>query len=93
MNAEANTEVTRESFPRTLAGRVVSNKMQRTVTVLVERRVKHPIYGKYMVRSKKYHAHIEESCNEGDTVEIRESRPISKTKSWVVTRVLTRARV
>ncbi|MCO5120538.1 MAG: 30S ribosomal protein S17 [Burkholderiaceae bacterium] len=93
MNAEANTEATRESFPRTLAGRVVSNKMQKTVTVLVERKVKHPIYGKYMVRSKKYHAHIEEPCNEGDTVEIRESRPISKTKSWIVTRVLTHAKV
>lgn len=93
MNAEANTATTRESFPRTLEGRVVSNKMQKTVTVLVERRVKHPIYGKYMVRSKKYHAHIETPCNEGDTVEIRESRPISRTKSWVVTQVLTRARV
>src|SRR5690606_33893904 len=93
MNAEANTAVTRESFPRTLEGRVVSNKMHKTVTVLVERRVKHPIYGKYMVRSKKYHAHIDAPCNEGDTVEIRESRPISKTKSWVVTQVLTRAKV
>lgn len=93
MNAEANTAVTRESFPRTLEGRVVSNKMQKTVTVLVERKVKHPIYGKYMVRSKKYHAHIDTPCNEGDTVEIRESRPISRTKSWVVTQVLTRAKV
>jgi small subunit ribosomal protein S17 len=93
MNAEANTAVTRESFPRTLEGRVISNKMQKTVTVLVERRVKHPIYGKYMVRSKKYHAHVEMPCNEGDTVQIRESRPISKTKSWVVTQVLTRAKV
>ena len=95
MNAEANTAaaVTRESFPRTLEGRVVSNKMQKTVTVLVERKVKHPIYGKYMVRSKKYHAHIETPCNEGDTVEIRESRPISKTKAWVVTRVLTQAKI
>jgi small subunit ribosomal protein S17 len=93
MNAEANTAVTRESFPRTLEGRVVSNKMQTTVTVLVERRVKHPIYGKYIVRSKKYHAHVEVPCNEGDTVEIRESRPISKTKAWVVTQVLTRAKV
>jgi small subunit ribosomal protein S17 len=93
MNAEANTAVTRESFPRTLEGRVVSNKMQKTVTVLVERRVKHPIYGKYIVRSKKYHAHVEVPCNEGDTVEIRESRPISKTKAWVVTQVLTRAKV
>lgn len=95
MNAEANTAtaVTRESFPRTLEGRVVSNKMQKTVTVLVERRVKHPIYGKYIVRSKKYHAHVDMPCNEGDTVQIRESRPISKTKSWVVTEILRRAQI
>jgi small subunit ribosomal protein S17 len=73
---------------RTLVGRVVSNKMQKTVTVLVERKVKHPVYGKYMVRSTRYHAHADEQYNEGDTVEIRESRPLSKTKSWVVTRLV-----
>ena len=76
---------------RTLTGRVVSNKMQKTVTVLVERKVKHPIYGKYVVRSTKYHAHTETPCNEGDTVEIQESRPISKTKTWVVTRLVSGA--
>lgn len=76
---------------RTLVGRVVSNKMQKTVTVLVERKVKHPIYGKYIVKSTKYHAHAETLLNEGDTVEIQEGRPISKTKSWRVTRLVQAA--
>jgi small subunit ribosomal protein S17 len=73
---------------RALVGRVVSNKMQKTVTVVVERKVKHPVYGKYMVRSTRYHAHTEQPYNEGDTVEIRESRPLSRTKTWVVTRLV-----
>ena len=73
---------------RTLSGRVTSNKMQKTVTVLVERKVKHPVYGKYVTRSKKYHAHTETAYNEGDLVEIQEGRPISKTKTWRVTKVL-----
>ncbi|ANH72169.1 30S ribosomal protein S17 [Ralstonia insidiosa] len=82
------------SLKRTLVGRVVSNKMDKTVTVLVENRVKHPLYGKYVVRSKKYHAHDEANqYNEGDKVEITESRPISRTKSWVVSRLLEAARV
>ncbi len=76
---------------RTLTGRVVSNKMQKTVTVLVERKVKHPVYGKYVVRSTKFHAHTEAAINEGATVEIQESRPISRTKSWVVSRVVSAA--
>ena len=76
---------------RTLVGRVVSNKMQKTVTVLVERKVKHAIYGKYIVKSTKYHAHAETPLNEGDTVEIRESRPISKTKAWKVARLVQAA--
>ena len=76
---------------RTLVGRVASNKMQKTVTVVVERKVKHPVYGKYMVRSTRYHAHAEQAFNEGDTVEIRESRPLSRTKTWVVTRLVTAA--
>lgn len=71
---------------RTLTGRVVSNKMQKTVTVLIERKVKHPLYGKYITRSTRYHAHTEEMINEGDLVEIKESRPLSRTKSWVVVR-------
>jgi len=72
-----------------LIGRVVSDKMQKTVTVLVERRVKHPTIGKIVTRSSKYHAHTEaEEAREGDLVEIAECRPISKTKAWRVTRVL-----
>ena len=83
MNAE------KKSLTRTLVGRVVSNKMDKTVTVLVERRVKHPLYGKYIVKSNKYHAHDETNAlNEGDIVEIAESRPLSRTKSWAVTRVV-----
>ena len=76
------------SLKRTLVGRVVSNKMQKTGTVVVERKVKHPVYGKYIVKSTRYHAHVESQVNEGDTVEIQESRPISKTKAWKVTRVV-----
>jgi small subunit ribosomal protein S17 len=83
MNAE------KKPLKRTLVGKVVSNKMNKTVTVLVERKVKHPLYGKYLVKSDKYHAHDETNAvNEGDVVEIIESRPISKTKSWRVTRVV-----
>ncbi len=82
------------SLQRALVGKVVSNKMDKTVTVLVERRVKHPLYGKFMVRSKKYHAHDETNqYNEGDTVEIAETRPISRTKAWTVTRLVEAARV
>lgn len=76
---------------RTLVGRVVSNKMQKTVTVLVERKVQHSMYGKYIVKSTKYHAHADLPLNEGDTVEIAEGRPISKTKSWRVTRLVQAA--
>jgi small subunit ribosomal protein S17 len=79
---------------RTLQGRVVSDKMQKTVTVLVERRVKHPLYGKVIIRSAKYHAHDEESvAAAGDMVEIQECRPMSRTKAWKVSRVLEKARV
>lgn len=78
---------------QTLAGRVVSNKMDKTVTVLVERRVKHPLYGKVVTKSKKYHAHDESNeYREGDLVEIKASRPFSKTKAWVVTRLLEKAK-
>ena len=82
------TETATVGSKRTLTGRVVSNKMQKTVTVLVERKVKHPVYGKYMVRSTKYHAHTEDQISEGALVEIRESRPLSRTKTWVVARVV-----
>jgi small subunit ribosomal protein S17 len=79
---------------RTLVGQVVSNKMDKTVVVRVERRVKHPVFGKIIVRSNKYKAHDETNqYNEGDTVEIAEGRPISRDKSWTVVRLLEAARV
>jgi len=78
---------------RTLNGRVVSDKMAKTVTVLVERRMKHPLYGKYVTLSKKYHAHDENGeYHEGDLVEIEECRPLSKTKAWRVTKLLEKSR-
>ena len=77
---------------RTVEGRVVSNKMDKTVTVLVERQVKHALYGKYIRRSTKLHAHdAENSCNEGDTVRVAECAPMSKTKNWRVVEILARA--
>ena len=79
---------------RTLVGRVVSDKRQKTVTVLVERRIQHPTYGKFIARSKKYSAHDESGAYHlNDVVEIAESRPISKTKSWVVSRLITKGQV
>jgi len=78
---------------RQLTGRVVSDKMDRTVTVLVERRVTHPLYGKIVTRSKKYHAHDETNeCKEGDLVTIEECRPISRTKNWRVAKLVEKAR-
>ena len=78
--------------PRTLTGRVVSNKMQKSVTVSVERLVKHPAYGKFIRRTTKVMAHDEEgSCREGDTVAIVECRPISKRKAWRVVEIVRRA--
>jgi small subunit ribosomal protein S17 len=77
---------------RTLIGRVVSDKMDKTITVLIERRVKHPIYDKIIVRSKKYHAHNENNeAKTGDLVEIQECRPIAKTKAWSVTKLIEKA--
>lgn len=77
---------------RSLSGRVVSDKMDKTVTVLVERKVKHPLIGKVVVKSNKFHAHDESNaCKEGDLVTITESRPLSKTKTWVVSKVNTKA--
>ena len=78
---------------RTLVGRVVSDKMQKTVTVLVERKVKHPRIGKIITRSSKYHAHTEANeFKQGDLVEISECRPISKTKAWKVTRLIQKSK-
>ena len=80
------------SLKRTLIGKVVSDKRQKTVTVLVERRVKHELYGKIVGKSSKFHAHDENNeFNTGDVIEITESRPLSKTKNWVATRLVTKA--
>lgn len=83
-----------ETNTRTLVGRVVSDKRAKTVTVQVERRTKHELYGKIVARSRKYHAHDETGeYKQGDMVEISESRPLSKTKNWVVTRLVAKAQV
>ena len=79
---------------RSASGTVVSTKMDKTITVLVERRIKHPLYGKYIKRSKKIHAHDEENqCQEGDLVTIEETRPISKTKSWKLSSIDRKATI
>lgn len=81
-----------QSLKRTLTGKVVSNKMDKSITVLIERRVKHPVYGKYITRSTKLHAHDENNvCKEGDVVTIAETRPISKTKAWALVAVVETA--
>jgi len=77
---------------RTVTGVVTSNKMDKTITVMVERVVKHPVYGKYIKRSSKVHAHDEKNeCNMGDTVEVAECRPLSKSKTWNLEKIVTRA--
>jgi small subunit ribosomal protein S17 len=91
--AAATATDTATAGKRTLVGRVISNKMDKTVTVLVERKVRHPVFGKYLVRSTKLHAHDEgNALSEGDLVEISETRPRSRTKFWTVTRVVEQAR-
>jgi len=81
-----------QTTARTVSGKVVSDKMDKTITVLVERRVKHPIYGKYVKRSTKVHAHDESNqCRQGDVVTISETRPMSKTKSWALVEVVEKA--
>jgi small subunit ribosomal protein S17 len=86
MNSETKKVV------RTLSGRVVSDKMDKTVTVLVERKVKHPLIGKVIRRSNKFHAHDEgNECKEGDLVVIEESRPLSKTKTWKVSKIVAKS--
>lgn len=75
-----------------VTGRVVSNKMDKSVTVLIERSVRHPLYNKYIKRSSKMHAHDENNeCNEGDLVQIQQCRPLSKTKSWRLVKVIEKA--
>lgn len=82
----------KRSLKRTLTGKVVSDKRAKTVTVLIERRVKHELYGKIIGKSSKYHAHDEAGVYKlGDIIEITESRPISKTKNWVATRLVQKA--
>lgn len=86
MNDEAKTN-------RTLTGRVVSDAMDKTITVLVERRVKHPLYGKFIRRSTKIHAHDEANeCSKGDWVIVEQCRPRSKTKTWRLVEVVEKAR-
>jgi small subunit ribosomal protein S17 len=93
-----NAAATQQAAPakrnqRTLVGRVVSNKMQKTVVVRVERRVTHPSFGKIVTRSSKYHAHVPEGAyQEGDLVEIAECRPMSRTKSWRVTKLVEKSK-
>ncbi|NOX43843.1 MAG: 30S ribosomal protein S17 [Gammaproteobacteria bacterium] len=83
------TEQAQSSAQRTIQGRVVSNKMDKTVTVLIERKVRHPLYGKYVKRSSKLHAHDENNeCQEGDLVSVVETRPISKSKTWRLVKII-----
>ena len=87
---EAATEVTKQA--RTVTGKVVSDKMDKTVTILVNRRVKHPVYGKYVSKSSKLKAHDENNeCKMGDLVTIAESRPLSKSKAWTLVKIEERA--
>jgi len=93
MSETSNTAQSGEqAAQRSQVGRVTSNKMDKTVTVQLERLIKHPLYGKYIRRSSKVHAHDEANeCNEGDVVRIAETRPISKSKSWKVIEIVERA--
>ncbi len=94
MTATETTATVVAKSKRTLTGIVTSDKMDKTITVLVERRVMHPVLGKVVRRSKKYHAHSPNNeFKQGDTVLIEECRPLSKTKAWQVTKLLERARV
>lgn len=87
-----NETVKQDSKLRTVQGRVVSNKMDKTVTVLVERQVKHALYGKYIRRSTKLHAHdADNACKEGDVVRVTEIAPMSKTKNWRVVEIVAHA--
>jgi small subunit ribosomal protein S17 len=87
-----DAEKAAEKRARTVSGKVVSNKMNKSITVLVERRVRHPVYGKYVTKSSKLHAHDEKNeCNPGDVVTVKEVRPISKTKTWALVSIDERA--
>jgi small subunit ribosomal protein S17 len=91
MSEQATTE--KAKIIRSVTGRVTSNKMDKTITVQVERRLQHPVYGKFLTKRSKLHAHDENNeCKEGDLVEIQECRPLSKTKTWRLVKVIERAR-
>ena len=91
--AAAEATAAKKKLVQTVIGRVTSDKMNKTITVLVERRVKHPIYDKVVIKSNKYHAHDEANeCKTGDLVEIQAARKLSKTKAWRVLRVLEKAK-
>jgi small subunit ribosomal protein S17 len=91
--AEADQVSAPEKVTRTVTGTVISNKMDKTITVLIERRVQHPVYGKIVRRSSKVHAHDEENaCGIGDTVTVTECRPLSKTKTWMLKSIDEKAR-
>ena len=100
MNAQTSNETpaaqgaaVRKALVQSVTGRVVSDKMNKTVTVLVERRAKHPIYDKVVIKSNRYHAHDENNeCKAGDLVEIEATRKLSKTKAWRVLRVVEKAK-
>ncbi len=85
--------MTERKLRKSRIGVVSSNKMDKTITVVVQRRLKHPIYGKYVKKTKKFHAHDEQNtCNEGDTVRIMETRPLSKSKRWRLVEIIERAK-
>ena len=87
-----NEVAAQETKLRTVQGRVLSNKMDKTVTIIIERLVKHALYGKYIRRSTKLHAHdADNTCKEGDIVRVTECRPLSKTKNWRVVEIVSRA--
>ena len=93
-NEQAGTVVARKAIVQTFTGRVVSDKMDKTVTVLVERRVKHPLYGKIVTKTSKYHAHDENNeYKEGDLVEIEACRKLAKTKAFRVSRLIEKAKI
>ena len=89
VSTDKSAEKSTDKLVRMVSGRVVSNKMDKTITVLLERRVKHPVYGKYINKSTKIHAHDEANeCNEGDLVMVEQCRPMSKSKTWRLVKVV-----
>ena len=94
MREEKELVASKVAVARSVTGTVVSDKMDKTITVAVERRVKHPVYGKYITRTTKVHAHDEDNqVKQGDTVIVRECRPLSKNKSWTLVEIVERATV